>query len=80
MIQAGDVAKPLSINFDNLLDAIKEFESISEFRTALILKQNFGLLMSFQTDEIFSKYNFVLAEWTDNFKKELISIYPERKY
>jgi tetratricopeptide (TPR) repeat protein len=80
LIQAEDFTNPLSINFDNLLDAIQEFESIKDFRTALILKQNFGLLMSFQTNEIASKYNFVFSKWTDNFKKELISIYPERKY
>ena len=75
----GDFSTPFSMNHDILLDTIEELKTIKDYRTAMLMKQNLGLLMSLETDDA-KRQGINFEGWFDNFKTELFSLYPERKY
>jgi tetratricopeptide (TPR) repeat protein len=80
LIKGGDFTTPFSIDYYLLLEAIEELKTINDHRTAILMKQNYGLLMSSETKEIAQKHGFVIDTWFENFKSELLSAYPERGY
>jgi tetratricopeptide (TPR) repeat protein len=79
-ISGGGYSTPITINYDLLLSTVEEFKAMNDNRTAMIMKQNYGLLLASETDENAHKYGFNNFEWFDNFKKELFSLYPDRAY
>jgi len=79
-ISGGDYSKPFTIDYDLLLSTVEEFKAMNDNRTAMIMKQNYGLLMSSENDETAQKHGFNIFDWFENFKKELFSFYPDRAY
>jgi tetratricopeptide (TPR) repeat protein len=80
LINGGDFLTPLSMNYDLMLEIVHEFQEEGDFRMAMLMKQNFGLMMSCEPIEIRSKYKFELVTWSEQFRAEMLSIYPDRKF
>lgn len=79
LLSGGDYTDPFSINYAKLSEAIAEFRSLSDFRSATLLEQNYGYMMNFEPHEIQAQYNFNKKEWLDTFKVQLLKYYPDRK-
>ncbi|MBX3240619.1 MAG: tetratricopeptide repeat protein [Chitinophagaceae bacterium] len=79
-ISGGDYSTPFTIDYDLLLATVEGFKAMNDNRTAMIMKQNYGLLMSLENNEIVQKYGFNVRDWFENFNKELFSIYPDRAH
>lgn len=79
-ISGGTFSNPFMINYDKLLEAIVEFKELKDYKSALILEQNYGYLMHTEKSEIREKYNFKDKEWSEFIKNEILNIYPGRKW
>jgi hypothetical protein len=79
LVQGGDFSTPFSMNQNILLDIIEELKTTKDYRTAMLMKQNLGLLMSSAIDDE-KREGLNFEAWFDDFKSELFSFYPERKY
>lgn len=79
LLSGGDFTNPFRVNYDKLLEAISEFRELKDYKSALILEQNYGYLMCLEKNDIKAKYNFNDDEWSEYFKNEILYFYPERK-
>lgn len=79
LLLSGDFANPFSVDYGKLLEAIEEFTEIGDLKTALLLEQNYGYLMSFEQVETKQKYKFNDSDWSTNFKDKILTYYPDRK-
>lgn len=79
-ISGGTFSNPFMINYDKLKEAIAEFKELKDYKSALILEQNYGYLMLTEKGEIREKYNFKDKEWSEFIKNEVLNIYPDRKW
>jgi tetratricopeptide (TPR) repeat protein len=79
LLLGGDFANPFSVDYEKLLEAIEEFKEIGDLKTALLLEQNYGYLMSFEQEETKEKYRYNETEWSSNFKDKILTHYPDRK-
>lgn len=79
LVQGGYFSTPFSMNHNILLEIIEELKTLRDYRTAMLMKQNLGLLISSATDDT-KRQRLNVEGWFDDFKSELFSLYPERKY
>ena len=79
LLSGGDFSNPFTINYDKLLEAISEFKELKDYKSALILEQNYGYLMYLENREVKDKYNFKESEWSEYFMNEIVTFYPDRK-
>ncbi|WP_339903014.1 hypothetical protein [uncultured Cyclobacterium sp.] len=70
---------PLSIDYNSFQELIEELLEKNDYKTAMLMKQNYGLLMSFEPEETVQCHHFNIDIWQENFRSEMFSIYPERK-
>ena len=78
LFQGGDFSTPLSIDYNSFLEIIEELLAKKDYKTAMLMKQNYGLLMSFEPEETVQRHHFNFDVWYENFRSEMFSIYPER--
>jgi len=79
LLSGGNYVNPFTINYFSILDAIAEFEKLFDYRSALILEQNYAYLMSFEKIEVKEKYNFNSSIWVKNFKDKVLIFFPDRE-
>lgn len=79
LVQGGDLSTPFSMNLSIVLDIIEELKTAKDYRTAMLMKQNLGLLIFSQTNDT-KEQRFIFEGWFENFKSELFTLYPGRKY
>lgn len=79
LISGGSYSSPFTVDYDGILVAVTEFKELGDHRSALILAQNYGYLMSLENSEIKKRYNFNRTQWADAFSKKLLNFYPNRK-
>lgn len=80
LIRGGDFATPFSMDYDIVLEIVGELRSINDYKTAMLMQQNYGLLMTSETDDTIRRHDFDSLRWFESFREELFSIYPARKY
>jgi len=79
-IKGSDFATPISVDYDLMLEIIQDLLDSGDFRTGMLMSQNYGMLMSRETEDITRRYNFEPSKWFEQFSVKLFSIYPERIY
>ncbi|WP_442590298.1 tetratricopeptide repeat protein [Pedobacter sp. AW31-3R] len=80
LLSGGSYFNPFTMNYNSILDTIAEFENLLEYRSALILEQNYSYLMSSEKMEIKEKNNFNSFKWAKDFREKLFKYYPDRAY
>lgn len=80
LIHGGDFATPFSLDYNLIPEIVDELKTRKDYRTALLMQQNYGLLMTSETEDIIEQHHFKIETWFESFKSEMLSIYPERKY
>jgi len=78
LLQGGDYLNPFVINYDQLIEAINEFKELKDYRSALILEQNYGYLMHLEQSDVKIKYNFEDEKWSAYFSNEIYQRFPDR--
>lgn len=78
LLIGGDFANPFTISYEKLIEAIEEFSAIGDLKSATLLEQNYGYLMSLEKEAIKLKYSFNEMEWSINFKKKILRNFPNR--
>lgn len=51
LFQGGGFSTPLSIDYNSFQELIEELLEKNDYKTAMLMKQNYGLLMSFEPEE-----------------------------
>jgi tetratricopeptide (TPR) repeat protein len=80
LIQGGDFLTPFSMDYNSILEIVEELITKNDYKTAMLMKQNYGLLMSFETEDTAQRHHFNIDTWFESLRSEMFSIYPERKY
>ncbi len=80
LLAGGDYTDPFSINYAKWSEAIAEFRSLNDLRSATLLEQNYGYLMNSEPREVKDKYSFDAVDWIRNFRNQLLKDYPARKF
>lgn len=79
LLSGGSYFNRFKINYESISEAIAEFENLFDYRSALILEQNYAHLMNFEKIEVREKYNFNSFTWASNFKNKVLIFYPDRQ-
>jgi tetratricopeptide (TPR) repeat protein len=80
LIQGGDFKTPFSMSYALVGEIVEELKEGKDYRTALLMQQNYGLLMASESEEVIGRHSFNIDTWYEGFRNEIFSIYPGRKY
>ncbi len=78
ILSGGGYANPFSLNYYEIQKVIAEFKEIKDFKSALLLEQNYGYLMLNETNEVRNKNEFNSDNWSKYFLDNMREIYPNR--
>lgn len=80
LIKGGDFNTPFTMDYNLFPEIVEELKERKDYRIAMLMRQNYGLLMTSETEDVIERHHFNIDTWFESFKSELFSIYPERKY
>jgi tetratricopeptide (TPR) repeat protein len=80
LIGDGNFTKAVSVNLGALLETIDELKKQKDYRSAILMQQNYGLLMASESEEVMTLHGFDRSTWFESFRTEVFSLYPNRKF